>query len=159
MKTRALPTALCLAAAMLLAQETVKAAPTQLSLDVTENSPTSLTVTLTGVTGIIVTNTANDEWTVFIPSGFNEVERFWKEPENTGLVNVVEAAGPEDLLVSSDFSPPLGTMIPTAANGATVSFGTTLGGAQCPFSQPSMTTQQRRNPFQNPRHLLCWGLV
>src|SRR5262249_15759840 len=89
MKARVLFAALCLSA-MLLAQGPVKA--TEMVLN--ENSPTDLTVTLSGTTVTVsnVTNTAPDAWTVtlsgvLIPSGSGFASGLWTDPENSKLFN------------------------------------------------------------------------
>jgi hypothetical protein len=120
MKTRALFTATCLAA-MLLAQGTVKAIT--YSLNVIENSPTSLSVTLDGVssTGITVDNLGNDRWEVSSGSSVINliVAARWQEPDNSSLFNDITSIG-NLLEVGSDFFGP-GNSYP--ADGTSVAAG------------------------------------
>jgi protein with PEP-CTERM/exosortase system signal len=102
----------------------------------TENSPTSLTVTLDGsTTGITVTNTAPDQWDVIFASSilFSPNTRLnWTEPENPAQVNGVfagnQAAGlgfpvvqSNEMLVFSDTTP-LALAQSTMPNGGTTPF-------------------------------------
>jgi hypothetical protein len=102
----------------------------------TENSPTSLTVTLDGsTTGITVTNTAPDQWDVIFASSilFSPNTRLnWTEPENPSQVNGVFAGNQaegfgfpvvqsNEMLVFSDTTPlALASSMP---NGGTTPFG------------------------------------
>jgi hypothetical protein len=93
------------------------------TLDITENSPTSLSVTYNGSTsGVTVTLVTTDRWNVILPvtataPGFAQ----WIEPENSSLVNVVEEVATDTYLVRSDVSPQsFSTPVP---NGTPTSFG------------------------------------
>ena len=88
------------------------------TLDITENSSTSLTVLYDGsdVTASVVGFTSPDNWTLtFDPSiQFGVFNQFWTEPEDANFVNVVFQNGPNDsnvLFVISD-NPNTGGAVP-----------------------------------------------
>lgn len=78
------------------------------TLDITENSSTSLTVIfdLNNVTASVVGFNSPDNWTLtFDPSiQFSVFNNFWTEPENPNFVNVVFNNGPNDSNVLSVIS-------------------------------------------------------
>jgi hypothetical protein len=123
MKTRALFTALCLAA-MLLAQGTVKAT----SIILTENPSFTATFGDLSTTGITVTPGVNgDTWTVdFSPSLglFKGAKVFgtWFEPPGESGINLVSATGESELAVQSDIVDPFPADVPVP-DGTSFGFG------------------------------------
>src|SRR5262249_5065030 len=98
------------------------------TLDITENSSTSLTWVLNGVSHTISTDSAAGEfWDIHVFGsviGGNPVQ--WLEPDGTGNVNVVEPIN-NSLYVSSDLSP---SPTSTIANGDTDRTHFFLNGAE-----------------------------
>jgi hypothetical protein len=70
------------------------------TLDITENSSTSLTVIfdLTDITASAVALNSPDNWTLTFASNtqFGVFNNFWTEPEDANFVNVVFQNGPND---------------------------------------------------------------
>jgi hypothetical protein len=88
-------------------------------LVITENSPTSLTVTYNGsASGITIDPILTDQWAVVIPTEFNFFNgATFKEPENSATSNLVGSSAPSAglLNVYSDIGGP-----GSYGNGATV---------------------------------------
>ncbi len=91
----------------------------------TENSPVSLSATFDGsASGITVLNTAPDQWTVELSLGITGTPQAqWIEPENSGLVNLVQNTSPSNGVVHvvSDTSPLPG--LASSVDGSSVPFG------------------------------------
>jgi hypothetical protein len=113
--------AIAIAAALLIQPAVATVMDT---IQMTENSPTSLSVTLNGLTtGITVQNTSADHWTITFPTNivFHELQVVggvgWIEPENSANGNIVTSPlGNNQLFVVSDalghpFSEPDGTQV------------------------------------------------
>jgi VPDSG-CTERM motif len=126
MKTKAVSSRLALFAISISAALVTQPAVATIidTIQMTENSPTSLSVTLNGLTtGITVQNTSADHWTITFPTNivFHELQIVggvgWIEPENSANGNIVSSpSGNNQLFVVSDalghpFSEPDGTQV------------------------------------------------
>jgi VPDSG-CTERM motif len=94
-------------------------------IDLTEISSTSLTALYNGsATGIIVSNTGPDQWTLtFAPTVtfLSNLDVGWIELENPSQVNLISTTNPpsNQLFVTSDISPNLTSVF---QNGITTNF-------------------------------------
>jgi hypothetical protein len=104
---------------------TVTSANAQHTFSLTENSSTSLSVTFDGSSsGIEVINTALDQWTVDLPFGITGTPAAqWIEPENNGLVNLVQNTSPSNGVVdvTSDTNPL--AALGSSVDGSSIPFG------------------------------------
>jgi hypothetical protein len=151
MKTTALFSGLCLAG-MLLAQETVKA----ITINITENSPTSLTAienfagTLTSDT---VTNLAPDKWSISLSFaiGFKDaiLDSSWIEPDKSSLFNNLTfdlantSASSTALLVTSDALTALSATPVMDGQLVTINLS---GGLQATFTDKAATAETKSVP-------------
>jgi hypothetical protein len=106
MKTKII-LSLAIAITAALAAQPTSAISTADQVIFTENSSTSLTVTLNGndITATAVSNTGPDAWTVTLPStvSFDGGLINWLEPDNSNLANEVSFVPGFGLTVNSDF--------------------------------------------------------
>ena len=136
------------------------------TIQMTENSPTSLSVTLNGLTtGITVQNTSADHWTITFPTNivFHELQILqtiggvgWIEPENSANGNIVTSpSGNNQLFVVSDA---LGHPL-NFPDGAQVSLGTDNSNPLSPVTVAGVFTDMAATAETAPDTGSTFGLL
>jgi len=136
------------------------------TIQMTENSPTSLSVTLNGLTtGITVQNTSADHWTITFPTNivFHELQALqtiggvgWIEPENSANGNIVTSpSGNNQLFVVSDA---LGHPL-NFPDGAQVSLGTDNSNPLSPVTVAGVFTDMAATAETAPDTGSTFGLL
>jgi hypothetical protein len=103
-------TALMIAIAAALVTQPMRAQVPFETIVFTENSSTSLSVTINASTsGITVLNTSPDHWTITLPATIANIGGLntgWTEPENPGQINyLTSGSAANELFIASDFTP------------------------------------------------------
>jgi hypothetical protein len=130
MKTKII-LSLAIAITAALAAQPTAAISTADQVIITENSSTSLTVTLNGndITATAVSNRGPDAWTVTLPStvSFDANSIGWLEPENSNLANQIDFTPQvNSLFISSEFVVIPGGNFTYYNNGDNVPVGATF---------------------------------
>jgi len=158
-----IPLGIAVAAALLIQPAVATVMDT---IQMTENSPTSLSVTLNGLTtGITVQNTSADHWTITFPTNivFHELQILqtiggvgWIEPENSANGNIVTSpSGNNQLFVVSDA---LGHPL-NFPDGAQVSLGTDNSNPLSPVTVAGVFTDMAATAETAPDTGSTFGLL